>query len=245
MRSAIPRGGPASPLFEINTEIERPDPELVRQLAEIPVANLSDAAANLNTMHSDIQALIPGARICGPACTVSNRGGDFLATLKGLFAAQPGDVLVIDAQGNPDMAVWGEITTAEAQRKGLAGLVADAKVRDIAGIRKANFPVFARGTTPRVAGRNSLGEVNVPIQCGGVVVRPGDIIAGDSDGVVVVAREKAAEILRLGREIIDFEVVLMAKVKAGLTQVEFFALDALFETVRASHMTAHSQPPQE
>jgi regulator of RNase E activity RraA len=190
-------------------------------------------------MDSGIQAMIPGSRFCGPACTVSTRAGDFLATLIGLQAARSGDVLVIDNQGKADVALWGEITTTEAQRKGLAGLVVDGNIRDIEGIRRRNFAVFARGTVPRVVGRTSLGEVNVPIQCGGVVVRAGDIIVGDADGVVVVPKEKAETVLQLALDIVDYEEKLLEKVSKGLTQVEAFSLIEQFETLvkkRSSHL---------
>jgi 4-hydroxy-4-methyl-2-oxoglutarate aldolase len=218
-------------LFMIRKQIVRPDAKLVAQLSKLPTANLSDAGGNLNTMDSGIQAMSPGARICGPACTVSTRAADFVATLLGLGAAQKGDVLVIHNQGQPDVALWGEITTAEAQHKGLAGLVVDGKVRDIDGIRKRKFPVFARGTVPRVVGRGSLGEVNVPIQCGGVVVMPGDIVVGDSDGVVVVPKEKAETVLQLALGIVAYENELLAKVLKGQSQVEMFSLDKQFKTL--------------
>lgn len=228
-----------SRVFCTNANIQRADRQLIAEFAKIAAANISDAAGNITTMHSGLQALLPGTRICGPACTVTTRAGDFLAILQGLHAAEAGDVLVVDNQGSPDVAVFGEITAAEAKLKGLAGLVADGKVRDINGIREMGFPVFARGTTPRVAGRTSLGEVNVPIQCGGVVVHPGDIIVGDSDGVVVVPRQKATEILRLSQDIVRFEDELLKKVKAGLSQAEFFDLDEQFEALHKAHLTRH------
>lgn len=224
-------------LFELNPVGERPDSALVEQIGRIPTANLSDAMANLGTMDSGMQAMVPGAWICGPACTVACRCGDFLTILKGLEAAQKGDVLVIDNQGSPDTALWGEITTTEAQRRELAGLVVDGRVRDIEGIRRRGFAVFARGTTPKVAGRGSLGEVNVPISCGGVTVLPGDIVVGDADGVVVVPRRKAAEVLRIGQAITAYEEVLQAKVAAGLSQVEIFQLTEQFEALRRAHLT--------
>lgn len=230
-----------SAVFRVHLQISRPDAKLVARFAKLPTANLSDAAGNLNTIHSGIQAMWPGARVCGPACTVATRGGDFLATLKGLDAAQRGDVLVIDNQGSPDTALWGEITTAEAQRKGLAGLVADGNVRDIDGIRKRKFPVFARGTTPRVMGRGSLGEVNVPVQCGGAVVSPGDIVVGDADGVVVIPQGKVAEILKLALDIVAYEDNLLKKVMKGLKQVEFFSLNDQFASLHKAHVKGHGK----
>ena len=222
-------------LFEVNLSIDRPDAALVEALSQIAAANISDAMANLNTMDSGIQALVTGAKICGPACTAVTPTGDFLPVLKALHAAERGDVLVIDNQGNPDTALWGEITSTEAQLKGLAGLVLDGLVRDIAEIRDLGFPVFARGTTPRVAGRGSLGEVNVAARCGGTVVHPGDIIVGDTDGVVVVPLRKAAAVLSRAQSIVDYEEVLRSRVANGVSQVEIYSLDEQFESLRKAH----------
>lgn len=227
-------------LFDINREFTRPDSELVAGFASMPAANISDAMANLNTMDSGIQALVPGATFCGPACTVVTRSGDFLAILQGLNAARRGDVLVISNQGAPDLALWGEITTTEAQLKGVVGLVVDGFVRDIAGIRKLAFPVFARGTIPRVTGRHSLGEVNVPVSCGGVVVNPGDIVVGDADGVVVVPQGKAKEILALTEDIVRYETELLAKIQKGQSQVDLFEITKQFESLRQAHVAGHN-----
>lgn len=226
-------------VFTLRKDFPRPDRRLVAAFSKIPAANLSDAAGNLNTMDSGIRAMWPGARICGPACTVATRGGDFLATLLGIGIAQRGDVLVIDSQGSADVAQFGEITTTEAKRKGLAGLVVDGCVRDIDGIHKRKFPVFARGTVRRVTGRTLPGEVNVPVQCGGAVVRPGDIVVGDADGVVVVPLEKAAEILRLGQDIFNYENHFVKKVANGLTQVEFLSLHEQFASLTNAHAKGH------
>ena len=222
-------------LFEINREITRPDPSWIREFSRIPTANLSDAMGNLHTMHSGIHAVGSVSALCGPACTVIARGGDFLAILQGLHATQPGDVLVVENQGSSDTAMWGEITTTEAQRRGVAGLVIDGMVRDLDAIRRRGFPVFARGATPKVAGRGQLGEVNVPISCGGVAVSPGDIVAGDADGVVVIPQRKAEEVLRIARAIETYEVELLSKVAAGASQVEIYQLNEQFEALRRAH----------
>ena len=216
-------------LFEINLDVERPHPDLVAEFARLPAAMLSDAMANLHTMDSWIRMMVPGKNLCGPAVTVATRAGDFLAVLKALQVARRGDVLIIDNQSRPDTAMWGEIVTMEAQVKGVQGVVIDGLVRDIAGIRRRGFPVFARGTTPRVAGRNNLGEVNVVVQCGGVAVTPGDIVVGDEDGVVVVPKRKAREVLIGARAILDFEDGFKRKIEAGYSQVELFELDRLME----------------
>lgn len=216
-------------LFEINADVERPPPDLVAEFARVPAAMLSDAMANLHTMDSGVRMMVPGKNLCGPAVTAATRAGDFVPVLKALQVARSGDVLVIDNQSRPDTAMWGEIITMEAQVKGVQGVVVDGLVRDIAGIRRRGFPVFARGTTPRVAGRNNLGEVNVVVQCGGVAVTPGDIVVGDGDGVVVIPMRKAHEVLAGARAILDFEVGFKRKIEAGHSQVELFELDRLIE----------------
>jgi len=114
-------------MFEVNDNFDRPDSALVSGLGAIPVANLSDAMSNLNTMHSGINALVSDTRICGPATTAAARAGDMLSTLKALRLAREGDVLVIDNQGDPDSAMWGEITTQEAQNRGVLALVVAGK----------------------------------------------------------------------------------------------------------------------
>ena len=141
--------------------------------------------------------------------------------------AEDGDVLVVDSQARPDTANWGELTTIEAQGKGVRGLVVDGLVRDIAEISALKFPVFARGTTPRVAGRNNLGEVNVAIHCGGVSVSPGDIVIGDQDGVVIVPGRKAYEVLSGAEAILELEAGLRKRIQGGETQVNIFELDQL------------------
>ena len=186
-------------------------------------------------MDSGIKSLVHNKCICGPACTAVTPTGDFLPVLKALDVAQRGDVLVVDNQGNPDAALWGEITSTEAQVKGLSGLVLDGLVRDITPIRDLGFPVFARGTSPRVSGRGSLGEVNVPIRCGGTVVSPGDIIVGDADGVVVVPLGKAQAVLSKLQSIVRYEEVLRSKVAEGTSQVEIYDLEELFESIRQEH----------
>ena len=222
-------------LFRVNRKIPQVDNKLFEALSRIPAAVISDAMGNLNTMDSGIHAMVSGCKIHGGACTAATRCGDFLPILKALSVARKGDVLVIDNQGKSDTALWGYICSLEAVNRGLSGIVIDGLVRDIEDIRKLKFPVFARGTTPRVAGRNSLGEVNVPIQCGGVVVYPGDMIVGDSDGVVVVLNEKIEEVLNISLRILTYEEDLIQKVKENKSQVDIFDLDNQFESLRRSH----------
>lgn len=207
-------------MFEINETVDRTDPSIIKALAGIPVANISDAMANLHTMGPGLKALVPGDKVCGPAITVSNLAGDLWATLKTMATAQPGDVMVIDSMGAPDTAQLGEIIVSEAKRRGIAGMVIDGLIRDSKGIRDMGFPIFSRGSVARVAGASKLGEVNVPVSCGGIVVLPGDVIAGDEDGLVVVPRRKAEVVLKAALATVAYEEDLIAKVAGGTNLVD-------------------------
>jgi 4-hydroxy-4-methyl-2-oxoglutarate aldolase len=216
-------------LFEMNANFERPSEDFIAEFIQVPTTALSDAMVNLHTMDSGIHMMVPGHRLCGTAVTVATRAGDFLPILKGLELARKGDVLVIDNQSHSDTACWGEIVSTEAKVKGMQGVVVDGLVRDIEGIRSLGFSVFARGTVPRVSGRDNLGEVNVVVQCGGVAVTPGDIVVGDEDGIVVVPARKAREVLHNARAVLEFEEEFIKKIKAGKSQVELFELDQLIK----------------
>jgi regulator of RNase E activity RraA len=110
--------------------------------------------------------------------------GDNLATLRAFDYCRPGDILVVDAGGDVSNAIVGGIITAAAAMLGLAGFVLDGAIRDVAEIREREFPVYARGVTHRGPYKNGPGEINVPVNIGGMVVNPGDIIIGDQDGLL-------------------------------------------------------------
>jgi RraA family protein len=139
----------------------------------------------------------PAHRILGPAVTVKVFPGDNLMVHKSLDIAQPGDILVIDASGSSLTAVLGDLVSTKARHRGIAGVVIDGLVRDLPAIKAlGDFPVFARGVTPIGPLHRGPGEVNYPISAGGIVVNPGDLIAGDLNGVVVIPRDVAPMILQ-------------------------------------------------
>jgi len=133
--------------------------------------------------------------MAGTAITVRTRGGDNLTTLRAFDYCRPGDVLVIDAAGDLTNAVVGGIITAGAAMLGLAGVVVDGAIRDVAEIRERDFPVYARGVNHRGPYKNGPGEINVPVCIGGMVVQPGDIIVGDQDGLLAFPASEAAAII--------------------------------------------------
>ncbi|MFB5269716.1 RraA family protein [Paenibacillus enshidis] len=174
--------------------------DILPELKDLPTTCLSDAMDGMNNMDSAIKPLQDDYRIAGRAFTVKMPAGDNLMVLKGIREAKPGDVLVIDAKGDTYRAIAGDFVVGMAKTLGIQAIVVDGVIRDIVGIRQLDYPVFSRGTTVAAGGKLGMGEVNVPISCGGVSVHPGDIIVGDADGVLVIPQSKEAEVVQSAKE---------------------------------------------
>jgi regulator of RNase E activity RraA len=205
------------PGFRMLGEIERVDPEITAGFAEFETPEISDLMNRLYTMNSAIGNMTAhGLRLLGPACTVKAFPGDNLMVHKSLDVVQPGDVVVIDASSSTMTAVLGDLVSMKARHRGIAGFVVDGLIRDLPAIlRLGDFPVFARGVTPIGPLHRGPGEINYPVSVGGIVVHPGDLIAGDLNGVVVVPRESAGELLERLRARGPAERAYSASVAAG------------------------------
>ena len=127
--------------------------------------------------------------LIGPALTIQSMAGNNMMSHLALTLAKPGDVLVIDARGYTGNAVWGGVQALYARKTGVAGLVVDGAIRDVEEMRKMRFPVYCKGVTPAGPHKGWADNINVPIQCGGIPVNPGDLIVGDDDGVAVIPQE--------------------------------------------------------
>lgn len=186
------------PGFRIRESIERIEPDLIAGLAEFDTPAISDLQNRLYTMVPEIHNKTDDQlRIIGPAITVRVYPGDNLMVHKSLDIARPGDVIVIDAGSSSMNGVLGDLISTKARHLGIAGFVVDGLIRDLPDIRALeDFPVFARGVTPIGPLHRGPGEINYPISAGGIVVHPGDVVVGDLNGVVVVPREIAPEILQ-------------------------------------------------
>lgn len=182
---------------------EMPDPEIMEQFKSIPASNTADVMARNCAMNPRIKLVSsPKAQMMvGPAFTVKARAGDNLALHAALNFCNEGDVLVVSNEEDDTRALMGEIMMAWLRyTKKVAGIVLDGPIRDIDEIGKWDFPVYCTGTTPGGPYKDGPGEVNVPIACGGVSVNPGDIILADPDGVIVIPRKDAAQVLKDAQE---------------------------------------------
>ncbi|MFE5837012.1 RraA family protein [Arthrobacter sp. NPDC056493] len=164
-----------------------------------------------------IQSLLDGVKVAGRAVTVRVAGNDAIAMNCALLALQPGCVLVVDMSGDHLHAPVGAVTAAAAKARGAAGVVVDGRATDVEELRQTGLPVFARGTTclttKRVYGTESA--VNVPLQCGGVTVHPGDLVLGDSNGVVVLSPEAAGQVVDKALASDAAEPGLLARIASG------------------------------
>jgi regulator of RNase E activity RraA len=166
-------------------------------------------------MDPGVKPVGPGMKFAGSALTVRIRACDNLVIYKALELSQPGDVLVIATNNFQGAATWGDLTSMIARAKGVSAMVTDGMVRDVEGICQVGVPVFARGATPNSPFKDGQGEVNFTVSCGGVAVRPGDILVGDGDGVVVVPCEEWDEVLKNVAKILEKENQTVANIQAG------------------------------
>ena len=184
----------------IRRNFERPSKELVETFRGIPVANIDDNCGRIAAVDSSIYPLNPKARLLGTAFTVNAPAGDNLLFHKALDMAQPGDVIVLANKGSMSRALCGEIMSNYAKSRGIAGIIIDGCVRDSYTLSQMDFPVYAKGITPNGPYKNGPGEMNFPVSFAGIVINPGDIIVGDSDGLLAIKPdEHTAELAEIAR----------------------------------------------
>ncbi len=174
----------------VRTSFERPPAELVAAVARADVTALSELVGRMYTMGAQIRPLAgPALPVTGVVSTAKCPPGDNLGLVKALTLVEPGDVLVVDAQGFDQWCLGGfQLLRHARDTRGLAGLVVNGAYRDVAEAQQAGFPIYATAIAPYSGPKAGPCEVNVPVCCGGVVVQPGDVLAASLEGVVVVPR---------------------------------------------------------
>jgi 4-hydroxy-4-methyl-2-oxoglutarate aldolase len=168
--------------------------DVVSILSNIPTATIYESAGKWGDVAPYIRPVVEGVRLAGRAFTVKAMPGDNLVIFRAIEEAPAGSVLVIDAGATDRATIWGGTSTVACVAKKIAGCVTNAAVRDVAQIRALRFPVYAAGINVRGTVKSHPGWTQVPISIGDVPVKPGDIVIGDEDGVVIVASERADEI---------------------------------------------------
>lgn len=193
--------------------------------AATPVSAISDCLGRFQVLSARVRPL-SGTGVVGRAFCVRVMPGDSASLHLALDHVPPDRVLVVDAGGYTDRAVWGEVLTAAAQARGVRGLVLDGAVRDIAAIRDRQFPVYAAGVCPAGPHKSGGGQWGGTVACGGAVVESGDLMVGDADGVVAVPWSQRLDVLDRAADKIAQEQRWLAAVAAGRRSAELLGLEA-------------------
>ena len=202
--------------FRVRTNWKRPDASLLASFGAASSAQIADCMSRLGAMDAGIKPIWPSPRVVGAALTVWCHSGDNLMLHKALSLAQPSDIVVMNTQGNVNNSGFGELIATSALKTGVRAVIVDGTVRDSDAIQAMQLPTYARGLSPNSCNKDGAGEVGAIIACGGVAVRPGDVIVADRDGVTVVPLEDAHEVAALTKAQIEREAKRLSEIEKGV-----------------------------
>jgi 4-hydroxy-4-methyl-2-oxoglutarate aldolase len=191
------------------------DNEAVQAAYSLGAADLYEAQGQSGALDPAIRQMVSGYKLCGPALTVRCASGDNLTLHHAVAQANPGDIIVADVGDFGDAGHWGEVLAVAAQSRGVAGLVINGGIRDIAALTQRQFPAFARSVSMRAATKRLMGLINEPIVCGGVRIQPGDLLVGDEDGVVAIGRSMLSDVVDRAQKRKATEAELMKRLNKG------------------------------
>lgn len=219
--------------------IQRPDPETVALLGALGVATVHEAQGRVGLMRPYMRPIYPSAKIAAPAVTVVCQPGDNLMIHAAVEVCQPGDVLAVTTFSESTDGMFGELLATSLRAHGVVGLVIDAGVRDVAELTSMGFPVWAKAISAQGTVKATAGSVNVDIVCAGAIVSPGDVIVGDADGLVVVPRREAAEVVRRGDQRRLQEEQAREKLRAKALGLDMYGLRGKLSELGIEYVDMH------
>jgi len=222
-------------------KVARTEADIVKTLGDLGVATVHEAQARTGLMRPYMRPIYPTAKAAGNAITISCHPGDNLMIHAAIEFCQKGDILVVSTTSESTDGMFGELLAESARAHGVVGLIIDAGVRDVRDLTEMDFPVWSKAVSAQGTVKATAGSVNVPIVCAGAIVRAGDVIVADADGVCVVKRETAAEVARLAGERFSKEQKTRERLKAGELGVDFYGLRAKLAELGVRYVDEYDQ----